>query len=266
MFNLASNAVTTTATYGPSIFFGSVILTSLIGPSILKMNKDLSYGPTAKQMFPDLFQRVATLRDDIFLYSEKRTPYATGFGTSFGFDACIWVNPLFLETQGEAKNFYLKSAISDIRTNSMFIRFGLVSTASLISTYAVPRLASILPWWGKPIAYCIPFFVSMIVHRFALEVFNQRTHAFVLPYTTDQELQDFIIFLGAQIQVEIDTKYPKTATSDADLNYLLNLSKGQFKVLVDQVIDELKRRNISIPTSQSALFKSYKGFHKQVAS
>lgn len=265
MYNSILTAMAATATYGPSLYYGSGILHGLITPSYIKKSS-ANMGVPLQQWYPEVFVKVTTLRDDILLYSNSTIPFAAALGTNFGKDAIVLINPLLGKTQGEAKNFILKHEISHIRTSDGFVSCSLSVTLSLISTFAVPRLASVLPWWGKPIAYYVPVMVGMTVNILAMQVFERRADAFALQHATDQELLDVKIFIEAHIDVnkEIHKKYPNMATAEGNLPYQLSPSEEPLTCRVQNVIDELNGRNVSIPTDESALFENYRAFHKHL--
>jgi hypothetical protein len=214
------NILTTVATWAPSAYYGLGVAGVLMMPSVLKSRKD---GELAIEKYPDIFTKVDELRKDITIHHKHEIPsYAGAIGTNFGPHALLLINEQFSNVDKDAFGFIFKHECGHIKSNHSFISNVLSMTASAVSTYTVPYLKSLLPWWVAPIAYALPCFVGFNFQTISLGICEFLADEFAFKYATDDELLGIERFLEVEIALnkELHLKNPvfsKEGNNKADL-------------------------------------------------
>lgn len=229
MTAILSTIVTAGATWGPAVYCAATIAHNLVGPSYQIKNCGRPSGDAA-HIVPDLFTKVNTLRQRIFLYHNSNVPMASALGTHFGPAAVVFLNTDLIAALTNTDSiaaiddsaiirFMVKSEISHIYTNSKCIASTLALLASAISTYAIPYLKSCLPLWAAPLSVAVPACAAFMVYIMTMLHFERKANNFAICHATDEELIGMTKFLKAQIEFNkpLAQKYPLRFTPGGDI-------------------------------------------------
>ena len=186
------------------------------------------------------------MRKDILIYVVTDLPYAAAIGTNFGPAAVLLISEELLK-DNESMNYICKHELSHINTSDGFVATALATTASAISTYAVPYLHSCLPWWAAPISYCVPHLAGLNTYIVAMFVFENLADRFASRHATPEELIDMERFVKGHIEVNkaMQTKYPKLFALDGNTRFELgDITHSPLTERLEEIRTECRKRNI----------------------
>lgn len=171
----------------------------------------------AKDLVPNLFERVKDLRNDIPVYQVNCNGWGFALGTNFGPKAGI-VMDNSAHFDPEFYRFVLKHEIGHIYYNHCYIHQLFDSAAYAISAFAIRYLQSKLPLWAIPIALCLNIYSIYKVSEFVGRYHEKMADEFAFAYATPEELAGWRRSLKAEISVNKDlhSRYPKYFSSEGN--------------------------------------------------
>jgi len=239
-------------TYGPSVYCLTGIPSTTIFPSYIKhvsVAKRL-----AKDLLPDLFQKMKNLRDDILLIDAaqfnradlaEKYLYPAALGTNFGHSAVICYSQDLENVDSDAFRLICKHEISHLYWGDGLIISLIAFLGTLVGIVALNALKVYVAWWLAPAVYCLPFIVGINAYVIATQFKEGWADAFAADKATPDELHGICRLLQVQIEVGkvVHATSPRIFTKEgniaSDITHLPLTKRLEFftKELQDRKID-----------------------------
>lgn len=268
MFSTLSSYLSSMVTWYPTVGYSREALTHVIPSHFPSTANCEIHGEIqqAKHYFPELFDKIEGLRDDILIY-QGAVGHATSYGTNWSSKAIILINIDLIATDTDVLNFLCKHEISHIKDSDKVITSSLSAIVSTVSTFAIPLLQACLPGWLSPVAYCLPLAVGKTVDIIATRLFEEKAERFALKHATMHELLGMERFLLLLIKENKSISKIQPIIFNADGNIKFAFHQIPLTKRLENVEKERVQRNTIVPVSTHDSIEKLsriRAFHRKV--
>jgi hypothetical protein len=227
------------AQIAPTLYYGFKTIGQLVVPSLIKSKS----GPTlsAKSFFPEFFEKVSKVRDDVLVYKSRDLPHpAAAVSPNFGPTALIFYDEGFPEQDESALKWCFKHELSHIKDSDIFKIGTIATTTSAITAYAAKAF---LPWWLVP---CCSVLVAGNIFTFCSFYCEMKADKFANEHATCEELLGGERYLEGLLEANmlLHKRYPRLFSKEGNAAIFIDPYSMPTTVRLKIVRKEIEKRKV----------------------